>query len=138
MSMPWQYVFGLNFKIKPSICFLFVNSTGPSTQSIPQPSDPGPEKLGISTRLAAGGVEPPRPGLVWSPRSVGGRAQRSLLSRESGRSREAVGGHTPRGPRISSGARGRSAHSAEMRGLRLLTAARLFCVWSAALAAVPG
>ena len=53
MSIPWQYVFGLNFKIKPSICFLFVNSTGPSTQSIPQLSDPGPEKLCISTRLDA-------------------------------------------------------------------------------------
>lgn len=45
---------------------------------------------------------------------------------------------TPRGPRISSGSPRRRARSAEMRGLRLLTATCLFCVWSAALAAVPG
>ncbi|TKC50807.1 hypothetical protein EI555_015837, partial [Monodon monoceros] len=54
-----------------------------------------------------------------------------------GEIREEVEGHTPRCPRISSGARGRRADAAEMRGPRLGTAARLFCVWSAALAAAP-
>ena len=53
MSIPWQYVFGLDFKTNPSICFLLVNSTGPSTRPIPRLSDPGPEELCISTTLDA-------------------------------------------------------------------------------------